>query len=699
MVQRVYSKEIFRNKGIVIYYSFFCGIIYIIKYDAENGNVEVDNMKMFNINNRRYIGSKARMLNFIDDVIKKEKIEFSSFFDLFGGTGIVGDYFNNQKTKVYVNDLLKSNYLSYLAWFGNNKIDKKKLEDIINKYNSLKNLKDNYFSINFGDTYFSKNNCKRIGYIREDIENKYLNNEINTRERAILITSLLYAMDKIANTVGHYDAYRKNGDLDKKLELCMLDLKSNTNNKNNKIFNEDSNELVRNIKADIVYIDPPYNSRQYSDAYHLLENVATWEKQEVFGVAKKMKRNGIKSKYCSVSAPLAFKDLIENVNAKYIIVSYNNMGTKGAGRSQAKISDEDIMNALSSKGKVKVYETDFNQFNTGKTHIDNHKERLFICKVGKISKTKEKISEKNIVDKVKSPLNYTGGKYKLLNQIIPIFPKDLDLFVDLFSGGANVGVNVNAKRIVCVDKQKEIIRVMDLFKKYEDGYIIDKLEKIICKYNLSNSLLNGYETYKCTSDKGLGSYNKSKYLDLRNDYNSMVEDSVEKDFLFLTLVIYGFNNQIRFNSNGEFNMPVGKRDFNNSIRKNLKSFITKLKTKNIEFINSDFREFAIETTDNTLVYCDPPYFLGTASYNENGGWTDKDEIDLLNYLSILDQSGVKFALSNVIEHKGEKNTILDSWIKEHNYIVHIIDSNYNNSNYHKQEGNVLKTIEVLVTNY
>ncbi len=656
-------------------------------------------MKMFNINNRRYIGSKARMLNFIDDVIKKEKIEFSSFFDLFGGTGIVGDYFNNQKTKVYVNDLLKSNYLSYLAWFGNNKIDKKKLEDIINKYNSLKNLKDNYFSINFGDTYFSKNNCKRIGYIREDIENKYLNNEINTRERAILITSLLYAMDKIANTVGHYDAYRKNGDLDKKLELCMLDLKSNTNNKNNKIFNEDSNELVRNIKADIVYIDPPYNSRQYSDAYHLLENVATWEKQEVFGVAKKMKRNGIKSKYCSVSAPLAFKDLIENVNAKYIIVSYNNMGTKGAGRSQAKISDEDIMNALSSKGKVKVYETDFNQFNTGKTHIDNHKERLFICKVGKISKTKEKITEKNIVDKVKSPLNYTGGKYKLLNQIIPIFPKDLDLFVDLFSGGANVGVNVNAKRIVCVDKQKEIIRVMDLFKKYEDGYIIDKLEKIIGKYNLSNSLLNGYETYKCTSDKGLGSYNKSKYLDLRNDYNSMVEDSVEKDFLFLTLVIYGFNNQIRFNSNGEFNMPVGKRDFNNSIRKNLKSFITKLKTKNIEFINSDFREFAIETTDNTLVYCDPPYFLGTASYNENGGWTDNDEIDLLNYLSILDQSGVKFALSNVIEHKGEKNTILDSWIKEHNYIVHIIDSNYNNSNYHKQEGNVLKTIEVLVTNY
>lgn len=655
-------------------------------------------MKMVSINNRRYIGSKFRMIDFIKETMKKEKMEYSSFLDLFGGTGIVGDVFNDQKTKVYVNDLLKSNYISYLAWFGNEKIDKNKIREYIEKYNSLTDLEDNYFSLNFSNTYFSEENCKKIGFIREDIEDNYTNNNLNIRERAILITSLLYAMDKIANTVGHYDAYRKTGNLNKKLELCMLDLKSNTNNKNNKIFNEDSNELVRTLKADVVYIDPPYNSRQYSDAYHLLENVAMWEKSEVHGVAKKIERNEIKSKYCSVSAPLAFKDLIENIDAKYIIVSYNNMGKKGAGRSQAKISDENIIGTLSKKGKVKVYETDFREFNTGKTHIDNHKERLFICKVGKVTKPKT-VKAKVSNDIVKSPLNYTGGKYKILNQLIPIFPKELDLFVDLFSGGSNVGVNVNAKRIVCVDKQKEIIRVMDLFKKYEDGYIIDKLEKIIDKYELSNSLLNGYEIYHCTSDKGLGSYNKNKYVELRNDYNNMKYDSIEKDFLFLTLVIYGFNNQIRFNSNGEFNMPVGKRDFNNSLRKNLKNFITKLKTKNIEFVNSDFREFAIETNENTLVYCDPPYFLGTASYNENGGWTKQDEIDLLNYLTILDSKGIKFALSNVIEHKGATHEMLEAWIREHNYTIHYITCDYNNSNYHKQERNVTKTVEVLITNY
>lgn len=90
---------------------------------------------------------------------------------------------------------------------------------------------------------------------------------------------------------------------------------------------------------------------------------------------------------------------------------------------------------------------------------------------------------------------------------------------------------------------------------------------------------------------------------------------------------------------------------------------------------------------------------GIASYNENGGWTEKDEEDLLKYLSVLDKSGVKFALSNVIEHKGEKNLILDAWIRENNYKVHIIESDYNNSNYHKQEGNITKTTEVLVTNY
>lgn len=105
-----------------------------------------------------------------------------------------------------------------------------------------------------------------------------------------------------------------------------------------------------------------------------------------------------------------------------------------------------------------------------------------------------------------------------------------------------------------------------------------------------------------------------------------------------------------------------------------------LSNYNIEFVNSDFREFAIETTKKTLVYCDLPYFLGIASYNENGGWTQDDELDLLNYLTILDSNGIKFALSNVIEHKGYKHDILDEWIKKYNYNIYYLEANYNNSN-------------------
>ena len=151
----------------------------------------------------------------------------------------------------------------------------------------------------------------------------------------------------------------------------------------NRIFNMNGNELVRKIKADIVYIDPPYNSRQYSDSYHLLENLAEWKKPEVFGVARKMDRTNLKSQYCTIKATKAFKDLVDNLETKYILVSYNNMGEKGVGRSQAKISDKEIIEILESKGKINVFETNYNTFSTGKTKIEDHKERIFFCKVKK----------------------------------------------------------------------------------------------------------------------------------------------------------------------------------------------------------------------------------------------------------------------------------------------------------------------------
>ena len=151
------------------------------------------------------------------------------------------------------------------------------------------------------------------------------------------------------------------------------------NNPENRCFNEDANELVKRITADLVYIDPPYNSRQYCDTYHLLENVARWRKPQVFGVAKKMDRSGMKSKYCTRGAAEALQALIRDVRARYILLSYNNMAEKGNDRSNAKISDEDIFRILGQKGRVQVFSEGYRAFSAGKSEITENAERLFLC--------------------------------------------------------------------------------------------------------------------------------------------------------------------------------------------------------------------------------------------------------------------------------------------------------------------------------
>lgn len=646
------------------------------------------------IENRRYLGAKTKLLPFIKDVIKKENISGKVFVDLFGGTGVVGDYFKNDY-EIILNDLLYSNYISYMGWFSD--LDKKsieKVEKLINVYNEKDDgIRENYFSKNFSNTYFNEKNSKKIGYIREDIEKKFDKQLISKEERAYLITSLMYAMDSIANTVGHYDAFRKKNTVDKDLVLRKLDKKKG---KKIKIYNEDANKLVREIKSDIVYIDPPYNSRQYSGAYHLLENVAKWEKPEVFGVAKKMNRDKLKSEYCTVSAPKVFKELIDNLETKYIIVSFNNMENKGASRSQSKISNEELFNILSEKGFTKIYKQNYKYYSTGKSNIKNHEELLFVCHVGNSKESENIFRIKKKKGYVKSPLNYTGGKHSLLPQILPCFPNEINNFVDLFCGGANVGVNINSERIVLNDKNKKVIELIKMFKEYNSREIINKVNLIIDKYNLSKTYIHGYEYYSSNSSNGVGKYNKENYEKLRNDYNNMSIKNNEKKFYFFTLIIYSFNNQIRFNKDGLYNMPVGKRDFNSRVKEKVEYFCDALQHKNIDIFSKDFRELNFE--EDTFIYADPPYFLGLASYNEQSGWTEKDEKDLYDYLEKQHEKGIRFALSNIIEHKGKKNIILEQWIQRNNFKQIVLKKNYNNSNY-QNKNNKNKTIEVLVINY
>ena len=334
------------------------------------------NIKTTSINNRRYLGNKYRLLPFIKQVVDENCLNINVVADLFAGTGAVSSAF--QDNVIITNDILYSNYISNLAWFSPQEYDEDKIINIIESYNAKKVNTDNYMSETFSDTFFSKDDCRKIGYIREDIEKRHSKKSINERERALLITSLLYGMDKIAKTCGHYDAYRKGVEFDLHLEL-FVPKASHNNNVQNKCYNENINTLAPNIQADLVYLDPPYNSRQYCDAYHVLENVARWQKPEVFGVARKMDRNSLKSAYCTKGATEAFSDLITKINARYILLSYNNMENKGNERSNAKLADKDILRILTNKGTVLVFEENHKAFTTGKSNIKDNTERLFLC--------------------------------------------------------------------------------------------------------------------------------------------------------------------------------------------------------------------------------------------------------------------------------------------------------------------------------
>ena len=264
----------------------------------------------FQLQNRRYLGNKYKLLDFIEEIVREKCGSLTSFCDIFAGTGTVGQRFNKKSVRIISNDILASNYFALKAFLGTQVLDTSQIERKIRLLNSLDAGDDNYFSTHFGNTYFTLENARKIGAVRERIE--AISDDEN--EKALLITSLLYAVDKVANTVGHYDAFRKKLDAIHPLQLLVPEFVPG-DNEGNEIYRRDANELIREIDCDVLYLDPPYNSRQYSDAYHLLENLAQWDKPAVHGIAKKMGRDHLKSAYCLKSAPEAFADLISKAKA------------------------------------------------------------------------------------------------------------------------------------------------------------------------------------------------------------------------------------------------------------------------------------------------------------------------------------------------------------------------------------------------
>lgn len=282
-------------------------------------------------------------------------------------------------------------------------------------------------------------------------------------------------------------------------------------------------------------------------------------------------------------------------------------------------------------------------------------------------------------DYIKSPMNYTGGKYKILEHIIPSFPEEMNRFVDLFAGGLNVGINVRANTIYANDQITYLMELYRLFQDTPTETLLDAVKHRIACFRLSQTNGEGYHALR-------SEYNRSKSpLDL------------------FVLTCYSFNHQIRFNARHEFNTPFGKErsSFNESIERNLILFCGALHRKNIVLSTGDFRDFDYSALGaGDVVYCDPPYLITTGSYNDGKrgfrDWTAAEDRTLLDLLDRLDRRGILFSLSNVFAHKGQTNDALIEWSRK--YFVTYIDKTYGNCSYHFKD-RAAKTVEVLVTNY
>ncbi|MCL2650713.1 MAG: Dam family site-specific DNA-(adenine-N6)-methyltransferase [Candidatus Azobacteroides sp.] len=293
---------------------------------------------------------------------------------------------------------------------------------------------------------------------------------------------------------------------------------------------------------------------------------------------------------------------------------------------------------------------------------------------------KAKVNKKQYI---KSPLNYIGGKTKLLPQLLPLFPRKIDNFIDLFAGGCNVGINVAANKIHFNDNLIYLVEMYKAFQQKSLDETLSYIDKRISEFELSLINENGYKSLRYT-------YNSKKNpLDL------------------FVLIAFSFNHQIRFNNNYEFNNPFGRERscYNPVMKENLINFIICLKKNKINFSAIDFENYSFyDFNCNDFVYCDPPYLITTGTYNDGKrgfkGWTEREENQLLQKLDELDRQNIKFALSNVLEHKGKENRILKNWVDNHaNYKINYLNSNYSNSSYHTTIRNKNASIEVLITNY
>jgi adenine-specific DNA-methyltransferase len=624
----------------------------------------------------RFIGTKSKLLPEIDKIISKFSglPNGSVFCDLFAGTGSVGDYFQN-KFSIIANDNL---YFSYL-------LNRGKLNPPKSSFPNLKLDPFNYFNSidtdehihgfcykTFAPTvskrmYFSDLNSKKIDFIREKIDEWHSRGSINENEKDYLLACLLESVSKVSNVAGVYSAFLRHWDSRalKPLKFIKVENKNKPNHKNI-VFNEDAKDLIRKIKGDILYLDPPYTATQYISQYHVLETIAKNDSPAIHGVgAHRNNGNQISSwsKQNEVASELDF--VLSKAKFRYIVMSYSDGGL------------------LSKKIIEKVFKryAKEDQFLYSKINYVKYKSSRSVSKELKDGTQKKPhfewlfLIEKKENPLINSPLNYIGGKFNLLEEILPKFPSKISTFYDLFGGGGSVTANIFSTKTIYNDLNFNVKNLIEFISLNNSSDIIIYILKTIKKYQLEKGSKTSFNLFR-------DYYNKTSLLK-------------RKPIDLLILIIFGFEHQIRFNSKLEFNNPIGNSGFNEDLMEKLISFGNRMKSLNIKFEAKDYLSFEKDLETNDFVYCDPPYLLTRGAYNDGKrgfkGWDENSQKELLGFLSRISNRGIKFALSSMMKRDEEYNLELEKWAKSNEFNIIMLNK--------KIMRNRRDRTEVLITNY
>lgn len=617
----------------------------------------------------RYIGNKESMVEEIDSFIESrvESEEPLTLFDAFCGTGAVSDRLKN-KFNLVINDNLKwatvytagrlyapSCHFERLGFdpFAFLNQSDEKVQGFIYK---------NYAPTESSRMYFTPENAARIDYFRKQIEEWHKNKLLSEAEYMLLLASLVESVSRVSNTAGVYGAFLKKWDGRALKPIEFIKPAYNAcDSLNIKIYNDKTENIISDVKCDILYLDPPYTQNQYGTQYHLLETLILNDNPSVSKVTGSRPVMPMRSDWSKeYKAHILLDKIIANTTARYIVMSYNNDGL---------MSKEYIEAVMKRYGKPETYcckKISYKKYQNWKSQ--NHKEHfeyLFF------------VEKKDPADVVyESPLNYIGSKARVIPAIRENLPSDIDDFIDAFGGGFNVGINIRSESVVYNEYNHFVKELIESFWQYDTFSYIVYMKKMIRRFELEPG-------------------RKDAYLNVRDYYNSLPEDKRDPRLL-LVVILYSFQQQIRFNSNHGFNNPVGMRWFNDNLLEKLISFSRRIKELNVCFSCADYTDtFRYVDDGHTFVYLDPPYMLTNGSYNDGKrgfkGWDVSQEAALFEFLDKLNHEGSRFMLSYVLEHKGKVNQNLVNWTQDNHY--HIIEL-----------GDILgisgsRRKEILVTNY